>query len=109
MSVMEAALLTVPVAIPMVALVGPGDSYLRIFESTFLEITITVRGNEVFAQGDLDQVHQFHSLLQIVMFKQNIMLHMVVYNDQIQDDNLIVLDQCQLIQDKKPEIMNGII
>lgn len=61
---MEAALLTVPVAIPMVALVGPGDSYLRIFESTFPEITITVRGNEVFAQGDLAQVHQFHSLLQ---------------------------------------------
>ena len=60
---MEPALITVPVAIPMVALVGPNDSYLRIFEKTFPGIAITVRGNEIFAKGDLAEVNQFNSLV----------------------------------------------
>ena len=60
---MEPALITVPVAIPMVALVGPQDAYLRILEKTFPDISITVRGNEIFAKGDLAQIGQFESLV----------------------------------------------
>ncbi|CAB4538433.1 unannotated protein [freshwater metagenome] len=60
---MEPALFTVPVGIPMVALVGSNDAYLRIFEKTFPDISITVRGNEIFAQGDLVQLGQFESLI----------------------------------------------
>lgn len=60
---MEPALITVPVAIPMVALVGPQDAYLRILEKTFPDISITVRGNEIFTKGDLAQIGQFESLV----------------------------------------------
>ena len=60
---MEPALITVPVAIPMVALVGSNDAYLRILEKTFPNISITVRGNEIFAKGDLVEIKQFESLV----------------------------------------------
>jgi phosphate starvation-inducible PhoH-like protein len=60
---MDPALITVPVGIPMVALVGSNDAYLRIFEKTFPDISITVRGNEIFANGDLVQLDQFESLI----------------------------------------------
>jgi len=57
------ALITVPTAIPMVALTGPQDSHLRIFEKTFPNISITVRGNEIFAGGDLAQIAKFEGLV----------------------------------------------
>ncbi len=57
------ALITVPVAIPMVALVGPQDAYIREIETTFPLISITVRGNEIFASGDLEQSEKFVSLV----------------------------------------------
>jgi len=57
------ALITVPVAIPMVALVGPQDSYLREIESAFPLISITVRGNEIFVKGDPEQTAKFESLV----------------------------------------------
>jgi phosphate starvation-inducible protein PhoH and related proteins len=60
---MEQPLITVPPAIPMVALVGAHDSHLRILEATFPDITITVRGNEIFAKGDPDQLHNCESLI----------------------------------------------
>jgi phosphate starvation-inducible PhoH-like protein len=60
---MELATITVPSAIPMVALVGPGDSYLRIIEKTFPDIRVTVRGNEIFAKGDEIQVVKFEFLI----------------------------------------------
>lgn len=60
---MEPALITVPTAIPMVALVGPGDAYIRLIEKAFPEILITVRGNEVFARGESHRVDQLHGLL----------------------------------------------
>ena len=44
---MDHPLIIVPAAIPMVALTGPQDSYLRIFESTFPGLLITFRGNEI--------------------------------------------------------------
>jgi len=60
---MDLATITVPTAIPMVALVGPGDSYLRIIEKTFPDIRVTVRGNEIFAKGDAVQVVKFEFLI----------------------------------------------
>ena len=49
---MEPALISVPTAIPMVALLGPQDSYLRQIEGAFPLIQVTVRGNEFFVKGD---------------------------------------------------------
>ncbi|MEI6649618.1 MAG: PhoH family protein [Actinomycetes bacterium] len=60
---MEPALITVPIAISMVALVGPHDAHLRVLEEEFSDISITVRGNEIFASGDLAQVGQFEALV----------------------------------------------
>ena len=62
-NLMEKALITVPAAIPMVALLGPHDSHLRIFETTFSNISITVRGNEIFAKGDLAEISKFEALI----------------------------------------------
>ncbi len=57
------AAITVPVAIPMVALVGPQDAYLREIESAFPSISVTVRGNEIFVGGNLEQSEKFVSLV----------------------------------------------
>ena len=57
------ALITVPVAIPMVALTGPRDAYLREIESAFPLLAITVRGNEIFVKGDLEQSSKFEGLI----------------------------------------------
>jgi phosphate starvation-inducible PhoH-like protein len=53
----------VPAAISMVALTGPHDSYLDIYERTFPKLLLTFRGNEVFAKGDLEQIAQFELLV----------------------------------------------
>ena len=47
----------------MVALVGPNDAYLRILESTFTKVVITVRGNEIFLKGDLEESAALESLI----------------------------------------------
>ena len=60
---MEKALITVPTAIPMVALVGSNDTFLRLLESTFPNITITIRSNEIYAKGDLEEIAAFESLV----------------------------------------------
>jgi phosphate starvation-inducible PhoH-like protein len=57
------ALITVPVAVPMVALTGPQDAYLREIESAFPLLAITVRGNEIFVKGDLEQSSKFEGLI----------------------------------------------
>ena len=62
-SLMDHHPIVVPEAIPMVALVGPQDSYLRIYESTFPLLTITVRGNEIHLKGDLQQAEQCELLV----------------------------------------------
>ena len=63
MDPVKTALITVPTAIPMVALTGAQDAHLRIFEKTFPNISITVRGNEIFAGGDLAQIAKFEGLV----------------------------------------------
>lgn len=60
---MEIPLIIVPAAISMVALTGPHDSYLDIYERTFPKLLLTFRGNEVFAKGDLEQIDQFELLV----------------------------------------------
>ena len=52
---MERTLITVPTAIPMVALVGPADKNLREIESAFPNVSLTVRGNEIALRGDLEE------------------------------------------------------
>ena len=56
---MEPALITIPNAIPMVSLLGPADTYLRMWEKAFPALRITVRNNEISAQGDLAQLSHF--------------------------------------------------
>ena len=48
---MERTLITVPTAIPMVALIGPHDDNLRTVEAAFPSVNITVRGNEITLRG----------------------------------------------------------
>ena len=48
---MERTLITVPTAIPMVALIGPYDDNLRVVEAAFPSVNITVRGNEITLRG----------------------------------------------------------
>ncbi len=48
---MERTLITVPTAIPMVALIGPHDDNLRAVEAAFPSVIITVRGNEITLRG----------------------------------------------------------
>ncbi|MCX6437627.1 MAG: PhoH family protein [Actinobacteria bacterium] len=48
---MERTLITVPNAIPMVALIGPHDENLRVIEAAFPLVNITVRGNEITLRG----------------------------------------------------------
>ncbi len=48
---MERTLITVPSAIPMVALIGPHDENLRVIEAAFPLVNITVRGNEITLRG----------------------------------------------------------
>ena len=48
---MERTLITVPTAIPMVALIGSHDDNLRAIEAAFPSVNITVRGNEITLRG----------------------------------------------------------
>ena len=51
----ETSSITVPTAIPMVALVGPNDEFLRSIEKRYPKAIITCRGNEIFFRGDLEE------------------------------------------------------
>ena len=47
---MERLLITVPPAIPMVALVGAQDANILEIEAAFPTVNVTVRGNEITLQ-----------------------------------------------------------
>lgn len=47
----------------MVALLGPADAYLRIIESAFPTLSITVRGNEITFSGDLEEGSRLETLI----------------------------------------------
>jgi phosphate starvation-inducible PhoH-like protein len=60
---MDRTSITIPTAIPMVALVGPNDSYIKILEGAFPNIAITVRGNEIHATGNLGELQKFDEIV----------------------------------------------
>ncbi len=48
---MDRLLVTVPPAIPMVALVGVADANMLAIEAAFPSVNVTVRGNEITLRG----------------------------------------------------------
>ena len=64
---MERALITVPIAIPMVAVVGPHDGNLRTIEAAFPSVNITVRGNEITLRGPHDDCAKLENLFNELM------------------------------------------
>ena len=64
---MERTLITVPNAIPMVAVVGPHDANLRTIEAAFPSVNITVRGNEITLRGPHDDCAKLENLFNEVM------------------------------------------
>ena len=60
---MERTLITVPTAIPMVALVGPADKNLREIEAAFPNVSMTVRGNEIALRGDIEECDRVEQLV----------------------------------------------
>ncbi|CAB4996760.1 unannotated protein [freshwater metagenome] len=73
---MERTLITVPGAISMISVVGPADSNLRVIESAFPQVSMTVRGNEVSLRGDVEECAQvenlFHELLVVIRSGQQL-------------------------------------
>ncbi len=61
---MEQYRTTIPRAIPMVNLIGVRDSHLQILEEAFPDLTITIRGNEIIANGDSELLTKFNSLIE---------------------------------------------
>lgn len=64
---MERTLITVPNAIPMVAVVGPHDDNLRTIEAAFPSVNITVRGNEITLRGPHTDCAKLENLFNEVM------------------------------------------
>ena len=60
---MDRTLITVPTAIPMVALVGPADRNLREIEGAFPNVSMTVRGNEIALRGDVEECERVEQLV----------------------------------------------
>ncbi|MGH3366485.1 MAG: PhoH family protein [Nocardioidaceae bacterium] len=54
--------LVIPASVPMVALLGPGDDFLKIIEREF-DADVHVRGNEVTLSGDRAEVQLIERLL----------------------------------------------
>ncbi len=73
---MERTLITVPTAIPMVAVVGPHDDNLRTIEAAFPSVNITVRGNEITLRGphaDCTRLENLFGELMVVIRSGNIL------------------------------------
>jgi phosphate starvation-inducible protein PhoH and related proteins len=73
---MERTLITVPTAIPMVAVVGPHDDNLRAIEAAFPSVNITVRGNEITLRGpheDCAKLENLFNELMVVIRSGNIL------------------------------------
>jgi phosphate starvation-inducible PhoH-like protein len=60
----------------MISVVGPADSNLRVIESAFPQVSMTVRGNEVSLRGDAQECAQvenlFHELLVVIRSGQQL-------------------------------------
>ena len=67
---MERTLITIPPAIPMVALVGANDANMLAIEAAFPSVNITVRGNEITLRGphiDCQQLEKLFAELMVVI------------------------------------------
>lgn len=67
---MERILITVPITIPMVALIGSHDGNLRAVEAAFPSVNITVRGNEITLRGphiDCQNLENLFAELMVVL------------------------------------------
>ena len=53
----------VPNSQPMVALLGPGDEYLRLIETAFPEVDVLVRGNRITVDGTPEDIGLIDSLV----------------------------------------------
>ncbi|MDA2987737.1 MAG: PhoH family protein [Actinomycetota bacterium] len=53
----------VPNSQPMVALLGPGDEYLRLIERAFPDVDILVRGNQITIDGSAEDIGLIDSLV----------------------------------------------
>jgi len=60
---MDRTVITIPSAIPMVALTGPQEVFLRMLEKSYSHLAITVRGNEFILRGAAVDVAQFQGLI----------------------------------------------
>ncbi|GDX22860.1 phosphate starvation protein PhoH [Actinomycetes bacterium] len=60
---MNRIVITIPSAVPMVALTGPQDVFLRMLEKSYSHLAITVRGNEFILRGEAGDVAQFQGLI----------------------------------------------
>ena len=60
----------------MISVVGPADSNLRVIESAFPNVSMTVRGNEISLRGDAEECNQvenlFHELLVVIRSGQQL-------------------------------------
>jgi phosphate starvation-inducible PhoH-like protein len=73
---MERTLITVPNAIPMVAVIGPHDENLRVIEASFPLVNITVRGNEITLRGtqvDCQIIENLFNEMMVVIRSGNIL------------------------------------
>jgi len=73
---MERTVITVPNAIPMVALIGPHDENLRVIEAAFPLVNITVRGNEITLRGahvDCQTIENLFNEMMVVIRSGNIL------------------------------------
>jgi phosphate starvation-inducible PhoH-like protein len=59
---MERLLVTIPPAIPMVALLGAGDANILAIEAAFPSVNVTVRGNEITMRGPHAECMQMEKL-----------------------------------------------
>ena len=64
---MERLLVTIPPAIPMVALVGANDVNILAIEAAFPSVNVTVRGNEITMRGPHAECMQLEKLLNEMM------------------------------------------
>lgn len=78
---MDPIVIKVPAAFSMVSLVGPGDSFLRVLEVEFPQLSVTVRGNEIYVKGDSETSKRFeelvNELIAILRSGQNLNIDMV--------------------------------
>ena len=56
-------IIEVPNSQPMVALLGPGDEYLRLIETAFPEVDVLVRGNQITVDGTPEDIGLIDSLV----------------------------------------------